>query len=143
ALSALLTRTSAHARTQVADTAHALPHEQWLARRLGLAPAGQPAFAASAMRGFGHAPDGGTWFIVNAAHIQIARSHSMMADLRHLGLGEDESRALFEAARPLCEEIGHPLRYGDAGTWFLRADDWSGIEAATPDTVTGMDLTDF
>lgn len=143
ALAALLTRTSAHERRPAADTARALPHEQWLARTLGVDPDGQPAFAASAMRGFGLDPEGGTWYIVNPAHIQIARSHSMMADLRQLGLSEDESRDLFDAARPLCEEIGHPLRYGDATTWFLRADDWSGIDAATPDTVAGMDLTDF
>ncbi len=143
ALAALLTRTSAHERSAAPDTALALPHEQWLARSLGVAPDGQPAFAAASMRGFGLDPEGGTWFIVNPAHIQIARSHSMMADLRHLGLTEDESRVLFEAAAPLCEEIGHPLRYGDASTWFLRADDWRGIDAATPDTVTGMDLSDF
>jgi hypothetical protein len=95
------------------------------------------------MRGFGLDPLGGTWFIVNPAHVQIARSHSMMADLRHLGLLEEESRALYDAAQSLCEEVGHPLLYGDAQTWFLRADDWSGIDGATPDTVVGMDLTDF
>ncbi|KFC63515.1 hypothetical protein [Massilia sp. LC238] len=143
ALAALLSRTSAFERQAALDTARALPHEQWLARTLGLSPEGQPAFAAAAMRGFGLDPAGGTWYIVNPAHIQIARSHSMMADLRHLGLSEDESRALYEAARPLCEEIGHALLYGDAQTWFLRADDWTGIEAATPDTVVGMDLSDF
>ncbi len=143
ALAALLTRTGAYARSVPGDTARALPHEQWLARTLGLAPDGRPAFAASAMRGFGLDPQDGTWYIVNPAHIQIARSHSMMADLRHLGLTEEESRALYDAARPLCEDIGHPLAYGDAQTWFLRADDWTGIDAATPDTVAGMDLSDF
>lgn len=143
ALASLLTRTSTHARSTPADTARALPHEQWLARALGLAANGQPAFAAAAMRGFGLDPAAGTWFIVNPAHIQIARSHSMMADLRHLGLSEDESRALYEATRPLCDEVGHPLLYGDAQTWFLRADDWTGIDGATPDTVVGMDVTDF
>lgn len=143
ALAALLTRTSAYERSAAADTARALPHEQWLARTLGLSQEGLPAFAAAAMRGFGLDPAGGTWFIVNPAHIQIARSHSMMADLRHLGLSEDESRVLYAAARPLCEEAGHPLQYGDAQTWFLRADDWTGIEPATPDAVAGMDLSDF
>ncbi len=143
ALASLLTRTSAHQASASLDTARALPHEQWLARALGLAPDGSPAFAACAMRGFGLEPGGGTWFIVNPAHIQIARSHSMMADLRHLGLQEDEGRALYEAARPLCEEIGHPLLYGDAQTWFLRADDWTAIAPATPDAVAGMDLSDF
>ena len=142
-LAALLTRTVAHERHAAVDTARALPHEQWLSRSLGLAADGQPAFAAAAMRGFGLDPEDGTWFIVNPAHVQIARSHSMMADLRHLGLHEEEGRALFETARALCEEVGRPLRYGDAQTWFLRADDWAHIDSATPDTVAGMDLTDF
>lgn len=142
ALSALLSRTSSQARTPE-QAVNALPHESWLARELGLSKEGQPAFAAAAMRGFGLDPLDGTWFIVNPAHVQIARSHSMLGDLRHLSLNEDEGRALFEAARLLCEEIGHPLLYGDAGTWFLRADDWTGIAPATPDTVVGMDLTDF
>ncbi|UVW26974.1 hypothetical protein [Massilia sp. H6] len=142
-LATLLARTVAHRRLATVDTARALPHEQWLARALGLAPDGQPAFAAAAMRGFGLDPEHGTWFIVNPAHVQIARSHSMMADLRQLDLDEDESRALFETARALCQEIDRPLRYGDAQTWFLRADDWAHIDSATPDTVAGMDLTDF
>jgi hypothetical protein len=141
-LAALLSRSSSRARLP-AQSAGALPHESWLARELGLSPDGQPAFAAAAMRGFGHEPPDGTWFIVNPAHVQIARSHSMLGDLRHLGLNEDEGRALYEAARPLCEEIGHPLLYGDPGTWFLRADAWTEIDPATPDTVAGMDLTDF
>lgn len=143
ALAALLTRTRAHQRSGAADSAHALPHERWLARALGLSREGHPAFAAAAMRGFGLDPAGGTWYIVNPAHIQIARSHSMMADLRQLGLSEIDGRALYQAARPLCEEAGHPLLYGDAQTWFLRADDWTGIDSATPDTVAGMDLSDF
>jgi len=142
ALSALLSRTSSGARS-AEQPVNALPHESWLARELGLSPEGQPAFAAAAMRGFGLDPMDGAWFIVNPAHVQIARSHSMLADLRQLGLREDEGRALYEAARPLCEEIGHALLYGDAGTWFLRADDWTGIDPATPDTVAGMDLSDF
>lgn len=141
-LAALLSRTSSRARSS-AQAAGALPHESWLARELGLSPDGQPAFAAAAMRGFGLEPGHGTWFIVNPAHVQIARSHSMLGDLRQLGLSETEGRALYETARPLCEEIGHPLLYGDAGTWFLRADAWSAIDPATPDTVAGMDLTDF
>ncbi|WP_288379606.1 hypothetical protein [uncultured Massilia sp.] len=142
ALSALLGRTSNAARSGQQHP-NALPHESWLARELGLAQDGRPAFAAAAMRGFGLDPADDAWFIVNPAHVQIARSHLMLGDLRQLGLREDEGRALFEAARPLCDEIGHPLLYGDAGTWFLRAGDWVDVDPATPDTVVGMDLTDF
>jgi hypothetical protein len=143
ALSALLSRTSGATRTPGAESTHALPHETWLARALGLGAAGRVEVAIAAMRGFGLDPDGGTWYVVTPGHIQIARTHLTMADTRQVELGEDDSRALFATAASLCEEIGHPLRYGDARTWFLRADDWTGFDTASPDTVVNMDLTDF
>lgn len=143
ALSALLSRTSRVERAPRPDLAHALPHETWLARALGLGQEGPTPFAVAAMRGVGLDPGAGRWYIVTPAHIQIARSHLMMADTRQVALQEDDGRALFEAARSLCEEIGHELRYGDAHTWFLRADDWTGFDTASPDTVANMDLTDF
>ena len=146
ALAALLTRSAGSARGvhfAANEDVRALPHEQWLARALGAGADGRPGFAAACMRGFGLEPGAGTWFIVNPAHIQIARSHLMMADPRHLTLAEEESRALFEAAKGFCEEAGHALAYGDAHTWFLRADGWDGIDVATPDTAAGMDLSDF
>jgi hypothetical protein len=142
ALAALLSRTSDYRRVPYAHTARALPHEAWLARALGLEQFGQPGFAAAAMRGFGLAPGEGTWFIVNPAHIEIARSHLMMPDLRHLALAEADSRALFDSARPYVEEAGHALAYGDERTWFLRADDWAGMDTATPDAAVGVNLTD-
>ncbi|AWL03289.1 hypothetical protein ACFOHT_04210 [Massilia oculi] len=146
ALAALLSRTSSDRRAPNTDIAHALPHETWLARALGLIPderGGDTPFAVAAMRGFGMEPGAGRWHIVTPAHIQIARSHLMMADTRQVSLDDADGRSLFETARSLCEEIGHELRYGDAHTWFLRADDWTGFETATPDTVANMDLTDF
>jgi hypothetical protein len=143
ALAALLSRTSSHRVVPYAHGARALPHEMWLARELGLEQFGQPAFAAAAMRGFGLDPLDGTWFIINPSHIEIARSHLMMPDLRQLPLADAESRALFDAARPYFEESGHALAYGDARTWFMRADQWAGLDTATPDTAVGMNLTDF
>jgi len=143
ALSSLLSRTSNVTRARVADNTHALPHETWLARALGLGAAGRLDVAVAAMRGFGLDPDGGTWYIVSPGHIQIARTHLTMADTRQVPVSDDDSRALFATAAELCEDIGHALRYGDAHTWFLRADDWTGFETASPDTVVNMDLTDF
>lgn len=143
ALAALMSRTSMREFAPVDERVRALPHEQWLAHALGLAPQGKPAFATAAMRGFGLEPGAGTWFIINPSHIQIARSHLMMADLRHLALSGEDGRALFDAARPLFEEAGHALEYGDAQTWFMRADDWDGLDTATPDAAVGMDLTDW
>jgi hypothetical protein len=143
ALASLISRTSSYRLVPYAHTARALPHEAWLARELGLEQFGQPAFAAATMRGFGLDPAEGTWFVINPAHIEIARSHLMMPDLRHLSLPEAESRALFDAARPYFEESGHALAYGDAKTWFMRADQWGGLDTATPDAAVGMNLTDF
>lgn len=142
-LSALLSRTSSQRRTPADETVRALPHEQWLARALGLDAGGRPAFAAAAMRAYGLAPADGAWFIVNPVHIEIARTHLMMGDPQGLGLSDEDSRALFEAARPYVEEAGHTLLYGDAQTWFLRADAWDGLDTATPEAAFGMDLTDW
>jgi hypothetical protein len=143
ALAALLSRTSSHTLAPAHPAARALPHELWLAQTLGLQSGGQPGFAAAAMRGYGLQPGAGTWFIVNPAHIDIARSHLSMADPRHLGLGTEDSRELFEAARPSFEEAGYALEYGDAATWFMRADDWADMDTASPDAALGMNLTDW
>ena len=145
ALASLLSRARAQRRVAADESVRALPHETWLARALGLEPgsAGQPAFAGAALAAYGLEAGGGTWFIVNPVHIEIARTHLMMGDPRSLGLSDPESRALFDAAQPYVEEAGHVLRYGDAQTWFLRADDWAGLDTATPDAALGMDLTDW
>ncbi|MFL6671790.1 MAG: hypothetical protein ACJ8LG_00695 [Massilia sp.] len=143
ALAALLSRTSAHSRMPSGSAARALPHEVWLARALGLESGGQPAFAVAAMRGYGLEPGTGTWFIVNPTHIEIARSHLLMADLRQLRVSEEDGRALFAAARQSFDEAGYGFEYGDADTWFARADDWNDMETSSPDTAVGMNLMDW
>ncbi|MET3131437.1 hypothetical protein AAKU55_001699 [Oxalobacteraceae bacterium GrIS 1.11] len=145
ALSALLSRTTGHKLTAFDNGARVLPHEAWLAHALGLggAPDGPDAgarFAAAAMRGFGLTPQPGHYLLVHPVHVQIARNHLLMGDQRQLPLDEADGRALFEAARPYFDEIGKPLSYGDAQTWFVRADDWAGLRTASPDAATGQNL---
>ena len=142
-LAALLSRSNGHAYRALEPAARALPHELWISRALGLANGVVPTVAASAMRGYGLDPLDGTWFIVNPAHIQIARTHLMMGDPRQLDLREDEGRALFESARTCCDEAGYTLLFGATDTWFLRADGWDGIQTASPDAAVGMNLTDW
>jgi hypothetical protein len=143
ALATLLSRTGAHARRAHDESARALPHELWLADALELGGGAEPAFAAAAMRGFGLEPEPGRWFIINPTHIEIARSHLLMSDLRWLQLPDSEGRALFDSAAPYFEEAGYALRYGDANTWFMRADEWAEMDTATPDAAAGMSLTDW
>jgi hypothetical protein len=143
ALAALLSRHASQHFHPLEGAARVLPHELWIARALGLAQGLAPAFGASAMRGLGLDPGDGTWFVVNPAHIQIAHSHLMLADVRGLDLIEPESRALFESARACFEEAGYALEYGAPDTWFMRADDWDELRTASPDAAVGMNLTDW
>ncbi|WP_332859767.1 hypothetical protein [Janthinobacterium svalbardensis] len=147
ALAALLSRTSACNLEAFDNAKRLLPHEAWLAHALGLAPApngeaAQAAFAALAMRGYGLVPEpGARYFLLHPAHLAIARSHISLEDLRQLKLSEDDGRALFDIAAPYFDEIDQPLAYGDAGTWFMRADAWSDLQCASPDAATTQDLS--
>jgi hypothetical protein len=143
ALAALSSRTSERRFYPLDPKARALPHELWIAHALGLVRGVEPAVAASAMRGFGLDPEDGTWFVVNPTHIQIAHTHLMMGDPRQLDLREDEGRALFDSALVNFTEAGYGLRYGSAGTWFMRADGWDDLHTASPDAAVGMNLTDW
>ncbi|WP_342114696.1 hypothetical protein [Pseudoduganella sp. OTU4001] len=133
ALAALLSRNSLLKRHVLGDDCRVLPHETWLTRAAGA------SLAAAVMRGFGLAPSGGKWFIVHPVHIQLARNHLVLADSRRLRLDEADARVLFELAKPFFED----LLWGDAETWFMRADAWHGLDAASPDAAMGSNLADW
>lgn len=140
ALAALLSRTSISTVHEVDYAARVLPHEAWLAQALEYGQ--EPTFAAQAMHGYGLQPEAGArYFIVHPVHIQVDRNHVSLGDMRQLALSETDSRTLFDAARPYCEEIGQPLYYGDAQTWFMRADGWTDLQAASPDAAATQDLS--
>ena len=142
ALALLLARGRRTERQASDGFARALPHEPRLARQFGLAgdAASSPPLAPALMRRFGLVPENGTWFILQPAHLHVAHDHLVLTDLRQLALSEAEARALFAAAQPLFEEAGKPLRYGDARTWFMRADDWTALRTSTPDAACGHNI---
>ncbi|HEX8604931.1 MAG TPA: hypothetical protein VF774_19970 [Pseudoduganella sp.] len=151
ALATLLSRHSKHTYHAFETDSRLLPHEAWLARALALTGeeknAGKNAeptvpaapFAPAVMRGLGLAPDAGHWFIFHPVHLVVG-THLMMPDLRGMRIADADSRALFASAVPLFEELGKTLVYGDALTWFLRADDWAGLATASPDAAAGDNL---
>jgi hypothetical protein len=151
ALAALLSRTTTLRHTPFDNSSRILPHEAWLAAELGLGTserAGEHSdslasapLATSAMRGFGLDASAGHWFFAHPVHVQIARNHLLMGDPRQLPIDEASSRALFDAAKPYFDELGKPLLYGDAQTWFVRADDWTGLRTASPDAAAGQNLS--
>jgi len=131
-LAALLSRNSLLKKHVIGDESRILPHETWLARQRG-------GLADAVMRGFGLEPEEGYWFIVHPVHIQLARNHLVLADSRRLRLDEADSRALFELAKPYFDH----LLWGDAETWFMRADGWRELDAASPDAAMGSNLADW
>lgn len=144
---ALATLLSRHKRLQnrsFDSESRALPHELWLARQTGQSSSGIP-LAVAAMQGeqLGDAARQGYWFMVQPSHLQLARTHLLLADQRNLTLSELESRALYESARPSFEQHGGALLYATANLWFWRADHWSSLDTATPDAAVTQNVADW
>lgn len=139
----LLSRSKSVLGTDTDAFSRALPHEAWLARQFGLIqnnpPEGLP-LALTAMQALGLSVEPGFWFLLQPAHLHVARDHLVLTDLRKLVLSEEESRALFQSVEPLFEESGETLIYGDARTWFLRADDWIDLSTSTPSAASGHNI---
>lgn len=142
ALATLLTRARADAAQVFDEFPRALPHEHWLAQALGHPSQrdNSPPLAAPCMQRYGLQQSEGTWFILHPVHIHIARDHLVLTDPRRLDLTESEAHTLFDIARPMFEEAGKPLLYGDAHHWFVRADDWHDLKTATPDAASGHNV---
>jgi hypothetical protein len=148
ALATLLSRATSGKSSLPASSfdafSRALPHEIWLSRQFGLdsAPGAvtSPPIASAAMKAFGLTPDDGVWFMLQPVHIHIARDHLVLTDQRQLSLSESEARTLFDSAQPLFDETGKTLLYGDAKTWFMRADDWATLQTSTPDAACGHNI---
>lgn len=126
------------------DFHRALPHEIWLSRQFGMAEAQtcdtSPPIATAFMQSLGLKPESETWFVLQPVHIHIARDHLVLTDPKQLLLNEAESRALFDVAHPLFLEHGKTLMYGNAGTWFVRGDEWADLQTATTDAAAGHNI---
>lgn len=131
-LAALISRNNLLKKHVIDDDSRVLPHEAWLARERG-------GLANAVMHGLGLAPKEGYWFIVHPVHIQLARNHLVLADSRRLRLAEADARVLFDLAKPYFDD----LVWGDAETWFMRADGWHGLDTASPDGAMGSNLADW
>lgn len=122
--------------------ARALPHEAWLSTQAGFSPQqnGCPPVAAATLRHFTDAHTQGYWFILHPAHVHLGMNHLAMTDIAALDLNDTASRQLFDSALPLFTEDGLTLVYGDAQTWFVRADDWHTLDTASPGIANGRNM---
>jgi hypothetical protein len=143
ALSTLLARAKSPLCRDFDPFSRSLPHEAWLSTYLGhagLHADTSPALATAHMKALGFPAEPGIWFILQPVHIHTARDHLVLTDSRRTTLSDAEARALFETALPLFQQAGKTLRYGNANTWFVRADDWHGLQTATPDAACGHNV---
>jgi hypothetical protein len=144
AFATLLAKSGQPTRQRYDDYSHTLPHERRRAQLAGLPTtdllASSPPWAGIAMRAAGLRADSGFWFVLQPVNLHIARDHLMLADPRQLALSEADARSLFDIVQPLLAEAGHTVLYGDAQTWFMRADAWHGLQTATPDAACGHNI---
>lgn len=144
AFSALLSQARSANKEIFDDFSRTLAHEIWLTKQFYTADLSlentSPPIAPALLEGFNLPPDKGFWFIAQPSHLHIARDHLVLTDHRQLYLSERESRDLFAAVLPLFREIGLELAYGDAKTWFIRADGWQDLQTATPDAACGRNI---
>ena len=143
ALAMLLGRSQLDQSKHTDAFARALPHEYWLAAAAGLVNAHQdtsPAVVAQSLARFDSGITDGFWFVINPVHLHIARDHLVLTDRRQLAIDDSESRELFNIAEPVFNEYGHTALFGDATTWFLRADAWHELMTATPDAACGHNI---
>ncbi len=111
-----------------------LPHEHWLDQHH------IPCHAVAQMKALGLPPQEGFWFILNPIHLHIARDHLVLTDTRHLALSDESGRALFQLALVEIEAAGLSACYGNAQTWFLRADPWAELQTCSIDAACGHNI---
>jgi len=148
ALAMLLARSkNSHPLQHLDPFSRALPHEHWISRQFGLTsadgkdePSNSPPASAAILRSHGQQAMEGHWFVLQPAHIHVARDHLVLTDIGQLELDEAHSRRLFQSAFPLFEEIGRTLIYVDAATWMMRADDWAGLRTSSPQAASGRNI---
>ena len=117
------------------------PHERALAAAYGWHGAdGRLPFAADAARRDGVAVGERAWGLLTPAHWLLGRDHVSLIDPAALDLAEAESRALFEAVRPLFESEGWSLEWGAAQRWYLAHDSLADLACASLDRVIGRNV---
>lgn len=116
-------------------------HEQALAQALGLVVAdGLVPMGGLAAAQAGLPADGRVWARVSPAHWQLGTEQVTMLDPTHLALDEAESRALFDAVRPLFEDDGYAMVWQSPLQWLVSHPDLTELPSASLDRVSGRNV---
>ena len=117
------------------------PHERALARAWGWPQAdGALPFAAKAAIEDGIAVGDVAWGLLTPAHWVAGRDHVTMVAPEALALDANDSRALFEAVRPLFESEGFVTAWGAPTRWYVAHPSLEGLPCASLDRVVGRSI---
>ncbi len=138
ALEALLARLEPTERDEGDEYTLSPPHERVLARSLGLSGAdGALPWAARAAAADGIDAAESAWGLLSPVHWHVGRDAITMGDPEALALGEAESRAFWDAVRPLFESLGWRCAFGAPTRWYVAHDSLAGLPTASLDRVVG------
>ena len=114
------------------------PHERALAAAWGWhGDDGCLPFAAQAAQRDGIDVGGRASGLLTPAHWLLGPDHVLLADPAALELAEAESRALFDAVRPLFESEGFTLAWGAPLRWYAAHECLAELPCASLDRVIG------
>jgi hypothetical protein len=146
ALDRLLARATLVERVIGEDFQRTLPHERWIARAFGaVSPAAQRHADDAPLAPFMLLADGGTpgdasWACIEPVHVRIAHDHLVLIDPATLGVRTEEARALFDAARPVIEDLGVTLQAPSPLRWYVSGDALGALAGASPLRATGRNI---
>ncbi len=141
ALGQLLGRLAPTLRLEGTEFTLSPPHESALAAAWGwpLVDGALP-FAASAAVADGIAVGDSAWGLLTPAHWAAGRDHVTLAAPNELALDEAESRALFDAVRPLFESEGFGFVWRAPLRWFAAHPSLAGLACASLDRAIGRNI---
>ncbi|RQP25004.1 hypothetical protein [Piscinibacter terrae] len=117
------------------------PHERALAQARGWqGDDGALPFAAHAAAADGIEAGTRAWGLLTPVHWHVGRDHISLADPADLNLGDEESRTVFEAVRPLFETEGFELVYATSTRWYAAHEDFDRLPCASIDRVIGRNV---
>jgi hypothetical protein len=113
------------------------PHERLLGQAMGWAQ-GQAPWAAIQAMADGLQPQAGqAWGLITPCHWLMGHDHLTLIHPEELCLGEPESKALFDAVRPLFEDEGWALHWGAPTRWYAVHPSLADLPTASLDRLLG------
>ena len=112
-----------------------MPHERAKARALGWPDRGPLPWAAWA-----HPENTTPQAWITPCHWQIGMDQVTMLEPEFLGLSDEESQQLLHAMQPFLQEDGLQVQWHSALMWHARGTVFEGMQAASLDRVSGVNV---